>query len=60
MDRELFCQDTPVSWGELLFETGQMLKGDNAELEAKWMIEEVSGLKHSDDYKEQAKPIQLK
>jgi len=60
MDREFFSQDASVNWEELLFETGRILNGDNAELEAKWMIEEVSGVKDSDDYKEQAKPIQLK
>ena len=60
MDREFFSQDASVNWEELLFETGRTLNGDNAELEAKWMIEEVSGVKDSDDYKEQAKPIQLK
>lgn len=60
MDREFFSQDASVNWEELLSETGRILNGDNAELEAKWMIEEVSGVKDSDDYKEQAKPIQLK
>ena len=60
MDREFFSQDASVNWEELLFETGRILNGDNAELEARWMIEEVSGVKDSDDYKEQAKPIQLK
>ena len=60
MDREFFSQDASVNWEELLFETGRILNGDNTELEAKWMIEEVSGVKDSDDYKEQAKPIQLK
>ena len=60
MDREFFSQDASVNWEELLFETGRILNGDNAELEAKWMIEEVSGVKDPDDYKEQAKPIQLK
>jgi len=60
MDREFFSQEASVNWEELLFETGRILNGDNSELEAKWMIEEVSGVKGSDDYKEQAKPIQLK
>ena len=60
MGRELFSQDMPVSWEELLFETERRLKGKNAELEAKWMIEEVSGATQPNDYKEQAKPIQLK
>ncbi len=60
MGRELFSQDASVSWEELLLETGQILEGDNAELEAKWMIEEISGITQRHDYKEQAKPIQLK
>ena len=60
MGGELFSQDMPVSWEELLFETERRLKGKNAELEAKWMIEEVSGATQPNDYKEQAKPIQLK
>ena len=60
MDRELFSQDASVSWEELLFETTRRLEGDNAELEAKWMIEEVSGVTNLHDYQEQAKPIQLK
>ena len=60
MDREVFSQDAPVSWKELLAETGRLLKGDNSELEAKWMIEEVSGVEYPEGYKEQAKPIQLK
>ena len=54
MDREFFSLDASVNWEELLFETGRILNGDNAELEARWMIEEVSGVKDSDDYKEQA------
>lgn len=60
MDRELFSQDASVSWEELLSETTRRLEGDNAELEAKWMIEEVSGVTNLHDYQEQAKPIQLK
>mgnify|MGYP001438537039 FL=1 len=60
MGKELFSQDALVSWEELLLETGRILEGDNAELEAKWMIEEVSGITQLCDYKEQAKPIQLK
>ena len=56
MDREVFSQDAPVSWKELLAETARLLKGDNSELEAKWMIEEVSGLEYAEDYQEQAKP----
>ena len=60
MDREVFSQDAPVSWKELLAETARLLKGDNSELEAKWMIGEVSGLEYPEDYQEQAKPIQLK
>jgi len=60
MDRELFSQDASVSWEELLSETTRRLEVDNAELEAKWMIEEVSGVTNLHDYQEQAKPIQLK
>tara|TARA_B100001778_G_scaffold127386_1_gene104808 strand:+ start:1736 stop:2626 length:891 start_codon:yes stop_codon:yes gene_type:complete len=60
MDRELFSQDASVSWEELLSETTRRLEVDNAELEAKWMIEEVSGVTNMHDYQEQAKPIQLK
>ena len=60
MDGELFSQDASVSWEELLSETTRRLEGDNAELEAKWMIEEVSGVTNLHDYQEQAKPIQLK
>ena len=60
MDRELFSPDASVSWEELLSETTRRLEGDNAELEAKWMIEEVSGVTNLHDYQEQAKPIQLK
>jgi release factor glutamine methyltransferase len=60
MGGELFSQDMPVSWEELLFETERRLKGKNAKLEAKWMIGEVSGVTQPNDYKEQAKPIQLK
>ena len=60
MDRELFSQNASVSWEELLSETTRRLEGDNAELEAKWMIEEVSGVTNLHDYQEQAKPIQLK
>ena len=60
MDRELFSQDASVSWEELLAETTRRLEVDNAELEAKWMIEEVSGVTNLHDYQEQAKPIQLK
>ena len=60
MDRELFSQDASVSWEELLSETTRRLEGDNAEFEAKWMIEEVSGVTNLHDYQEQAKPIQLK
>ena len=57
MDRELFSQDASVSWEELLAETTRRLEVDNAELEAKWMIEEVSGVTNLHDYQEQAKPI---
>ena len=60
MDRELFSQDASVSWEELLSETTRRLEGDNSALEAKWMIEEVSGVTNLHDYQEQAKPIQLK
>jgi len=60
MDGELFSQDASVSWEELLSETTRRLEGDNAEFEAKWMIEEVSGVTNLHDYQEQAKPIQLK
>ena len=60
MDRELFSQDASVSWEELLSATTRRLEVDNAELEAKWMIEEVSGVTNLHDYQEQAKPIQLK
>ena len=60
MDGELFSQDASVSWEELLSETTRRLEVDNAELEAKWMIEEVSGVTNLHDYQEQAKPIQLK
>ena len=60
MGGELFSQDMPVSWEELLFETERRLKGKNAKLEAKWMIGEVSGVTQPNDYEEQAKPIQLK
>ena len=58
MGGELFSQDMPVSWEELLFETERRLKGKNAKLEAKWIIGEVSGVTQQNDYKEQAKPIQ--
>lgn len=60
MDGELFSQDASVSWEELLSETTRRLEGDNSALEAKWMIEEVSGVTNLHDYQEQAKPIQLK
>ena len=48
-----------VSWKELLPETVSKLEGDNAEIEAKWMIEEVSGITEESDYREKAKPAQL-
>ena len=56
---ELSSKGASVSWKELLPETVSKLEGDNAELEAKWMIEEVSGITEQSDYREKAKPAQL-
>ena len=59
MGTGLFSTDASLSWKELLAETARNLSVDNAELEAKWIIEEVSGITGQGDYLEKAKPIQL-
>ncbi len=59
MGTGLFSTDASLSWKELLAETARKLSVDNAELEAKWIIEEVSGITGQGDYLEKAKPIQL-